>query len=642
MRATIRTVTARVDLEMFSKFFVNEREQAMSDMNNGNNNLPTDKTSMNDTSESPAKFAAEKRNAAPHHNGAPPKKKPKNVRTKDLSAEVLNVRRRIQQCCKANDLATAMEAYDEAILSTVRIEAQTFYNLLNLCDGLRDRGIHIGTPKLVKVDEKSNDPVTVRTVDAQTRQQHAFRIKKHMDEMKLPLNETAYTALVRLLSKATKVDEAEQLLSEAEAVSQCKERLRLYSALLCAYCEMGRMEPALQLWTRLANKNLVLTEKEYAALIQCAIMTGDVRIMERVLSDLAEDVLVPSRDTARLISDWFALPHATIQDDSNTDISDKDSPSPCSVELPHSDAPSMGPVQCKIPGWIASTGCKVDTDSGILTTGCLKGESLHPVALSDKNWDEMKEMNETIVMKGMLDDDKSAFQGGGKGPKRHPSKQKGGVEKRMRSWKHFQSYLEKRKRFDVVIDGANVGYYKQNFSNAPKHVDYRQIDALLQHFAAQEKSVLLVMHERHFFPRLLPTWAVSIVESWNNVLYRTPSGMNDDWFWLHAALWNGRETLVVTNDEMRDHHFQMLAPRSFLRWKERHQIHFSFEWNNGQRTVELTFPETYSRRIQRVAHRGLVVPLPKRGDEHRYLDGTHTADDDYPEEETYLCIRPRK
>jgi hypothetical protein len=96
---------------------------------------------------------------------------------------------------------------------------------------------------------------------------------------------------------------------------------------------------------------------------------------------------------------------------------------------------------------------------------------------------------------------------------------------------------------------------------------------------------------------------------------------------------------VVTNDEMRDHHFQMLAPRFFLRWKERHQVHFDFgEWKDGTRSALLKYPERYSRRIQRVAN-GLVVPLPKRGDEHRYLDGIHVAQDD-PDEETYLCIRP--
>jgi len=617
----------------------------MSDGKTQTNDGITDKINMNDTSKSPVDFVAESTDKRPHDCAdleQPTKKPKKHVRKKDVTPQVLNVRRRIQQCCKQNDLATAMEVYDEARANNVAIEAQSFYNLLNLCDGLSDRGVHIGTPKSCKIEEKTETIVVVRTVDAETRQQHAFRIKKHMDEMKLALNETAYTALVRLLSKANMVDEAERLLLEAESIQQCKPRLRLYSSLLTAYCETGQMESALKMWVRLANKNLVLTEREYAALIQCATKIGDAAIMERVLSDLAEDVLVPSRDTTRLISDWFSSPHSTIpESDGTTSETDNDRPSLHSVELPPSDAPSMGPVQLNGSGWVATSGCKVNMDTGILTTGCLEGESLRPVALSDQQWQDMKEMNETIVKNGMLDNDKSMYQGGGKGPKRHPSKQKGGVEKRLSNWKDFQDYLKKRKKFDIVIDGANVGYYKQNFANAPKHVDYRQIDALLEQFASQQKSVLLVMHERHFFPKLMPEWSVPIVESWSNVLYSTPSGMNDDWFWLHAALWSGRETLVVTNDEMRDHHFQMLAPRSFLRWKERHQIHFHFEWVEGKRVVELTYPERYSRRIQRVANDGLVVPLPKRGDEHRYLDGTHVAEDDHPDEETYLCIRPK-
>jgi hypothetical protein len=560
------------------------------------------------------------------------KKQKKHTRKKDLSPEVLEIRRSIQQCCANDDLATAMETYDQALADNATIEAQSFYNLLNLCDGLGDRGVHVGTPNKTPKVEEGGRPRKGRSVDANTRQQCALRIKERMDELKLPLNETAYTALVRLHSKAKLVSEAEQLLNEAEAVSQCKPRIRLYSSLLCVYCEMGQMVPALNVWSRVAKKDLLLTEKEYAALIQCAVRTGDATIMERILSDLAEDVLVPSCDTTRYISDWFSSPHATIiSKDDNGTISQSVLHSN-KVELPSSNAPSMGPVQCKDANWTVSHGCMVDTNTGVLTTGCLQGETLQPVSLSTETWQEMLNMNETIVLNGMLDNDKSVFQGGGKGPKRQAN-----TPKRQGSWKNFQDYLKKRGRFDVVIDGANVGYYKQNFAHAPKHVDYQQIDWLLKHF--ENKSVLLVLHERHFFPHLQPAWAIPICKSWENMTYRTPSGMNDDWFWLHAALTSGRETLVVTNDEMRDHHFQMLAPRSFLRWKERHQVHFDFgEWKDGKRATLLSYPEIYSRRIQRVAN-GLVVPLPKRGNEHRYLDGTHVAHDD-PVEETYLCIRP--
>merc|ERR1712166_1087740 len=143
----------------------------------------------------------------------------------------------------------------------------------------------------------------------------------------------------------------------------------------------------------------------------------------------------------------------------------------------------------------------------------------------------------------------------------------------------------------------------------------------------------------------------------------------------HAAL--KYKSLVVTNDEMRDHHFQMLAPKFFLRWKERHQIHFDFgnplskinmiqlmqqqqisagqqqqpqphscgnSRNWHQREIILKYPNVYSRRIQRVGSvgggGGLVVPLTMVGDENRFLDGCHVASDEESAEELYLCICP--
>lgn len=136
-------------------------------------------------------------------------------------------------------------------------------------------------------------------------------------------------------------------------------------------------------------------------------------------------------------------------------------------------------------------------------------------------------------------------------------------------------------------------------------------------------------------------WAEIIVKKWdeNGTLYRTPHGSNDDWFWMHAALWCGRGTMVLSNDLMRDHHFQMLAHRSFLRWKERHQIYFDFgSWEGKKRHVKLMYPDVYSRRIQHVGDFGLAIPLPKRGDENRFLDGFHEADETAPTEETYVCI----
>jgi len=188
---------------------------------------------------------------------------------------------------------------------------------------------------------------------------------------------------------------------------------------------------------------------------------------------------------------------------------------------------------------------------------------------------------------------------------------------------------------------------------------------------------MLFLHERHFSPRLAPDWAFALFRAWDSreespaydygrlTVYRTPAGMNDDWYWMHAALVNGEKrkdedaatsmssssVLAITNDEMRDHHFQMSAQGSFLRWKERHQVYFDFgAWNRDlrRRDVLLTYPKSYSRRIQRVdccidvdggGGEAIVIPLAKRGDEGRFTDGLHMAEEDVPEEETYVVIQ---
>jgi len=65
-----------------------------------------------------------------------------------------------------------------------------------------------------------------------------------------------------------------------------------------------------------------------------------------------------------------------------------------------------------------------------------------------------------------------------------------------------------------------------------------------------------------------------IVDRWKRAgeLFTTPAGSNDDWYWLYAAVASGDDAFLVSNDEMRDHVFQMLpSPKLFARWKERHQ-----------------------------------------------------------------------
>jgi hypothetical protein len=640
-----------------------------------------------------------------------PKKKKAGIpyKRQRLDPDVLQTRRKIQLCCKSNDLAKAWGLYKEAEAKNITIEPQTYFCLLGLCDGFGDRGLHIGTPrppanasktKVISAeadgsDKAKNGSGTERRreiwkgevkddseISVEERQKYAFEIKEQVDQKKTKMNETAYTALVRVMCKGHTLKgtlEAEEVLEQAisspqQTVTVIKPKLRLFSSLLLSWTEQRNMTKVIQLWQKIIDMNqpqLKLTEKEYCAILKCATAVGDTGVFGRVLAELAEDVLVPSRDTTRAIEDWFSSSASRTNPPAANVLEDN--------PLKSITVPTMGPVVMPAAGedstqrsWSVSRGSQIDVTTGELQDGCLKGARLEAVQLSPEDRKAMMDMNDTIVKHDGLPQDTSQYAGGGKGRKKRADQ----PLRRQKHWSAFSSWLQKttgpvrdvpnavedseKRPFDVILDAANIGYFKQNYGKAPKHVDYQQIDWIVRRFteAPENKRVLVVLHERHFSPTLMPIWARPIVDRWqqtgassNVSLYKAPAGCNDDWFWLHAGLWCGKQCMVVTNDEMRDHHFQMLSHGSFLRWKERHQIRFEFgDWedaarqekNGGRkerrRQVILQRPDVYSRRIQRLEQSfGLVVPLPKRGDENRFLDGDFVSTAD-PFEETYVCI----
>ena len=760
----------------------------------------------------------------------PPLKKKKRKSKKHISPKVLELRREIQFCCKDNDLPRALRVFRRALGGNndngggggpVRLEPQSFYNLLNLCDGSfagGDNGrVHVGTPKTSSQchddgdDEKSrsttallnvnkNDDINTTTkndnITLHQRLNHARQIHTLLTQLNIPCIEPAFTALIRLAVRVGDYELAEEYLDEAEGTQQCKVKLRMYSSLLRGYCgglseeeedvdsndndvtttaaadgsgggtsSSGGAGPtqeglikALKVWKRMYDNSggistghpryqeskqddknssttneqqqqqqqlfgegvspkISLSEYEYSALLRCATALKDVKVAERVLSDIAESVMVPGLSTMEVMLDWFRSDRCHVASTATADNNSETSTATSALDhvtLPprEGEGLSVGPITNDTGrGWNIYRDCTIDSSTGSLqlsnpeevqtTTDCRSNQieyRLKPVELTQKAWKAMREMNSSIVLEGTVEGNISVFQGGGKGKKRPRgsdvvSKLHGGSAKqgstsnnnknnsgrkkkdpnwRINHWKGFETFIGNHPPYNIVIDGANVGYYNQTYrlgSNAPRHVDYKQIDGLIRHLlelpSNERHHIILFMHERHFSQRLLPQWAYPIIKMWDGneapydrlTVYRTPQGLNDDWYWMHAALINGgREdkpsVLAITNDEMRDHHFQMTAQGYFLRWKERHQVHFDFgEWNRElkRNDVLLEYPSIYSRRIQRVDGESkgcvlagadaIVIPLPKKGDENRFVDGVHVADDGIPQEETYVVVQ---
>merc|ERR1719223_306295 len=123
-------------------------------------------------------------------------------------------------------------------------------------------------------------------------------------------------------------------------------------------------------------------------------------------------------------------------------------------------------------------------------------------------------MNESIVLEGEVKQHAkiSKFAGGKKGLKRPVTESL--LKKREEQWAKFKEFLVenvghsliehessecaadargKMEKIDIVIDGANVGYFKNVFTDSPQAVDYEQIDSVVNHFRNKKMRVLLFL-----------------------------------------------------------------------------------------------------------------------------------------------------
>jgi len=222
-----------------------------------------------------------------------------------------------------------------------------------------------------------------------------------------------------------------------------------------------------------------------------------------------------------------------------------------------------------------------------------------------------------------------------------------------RGFKLFQKWLSKQEPYDIVIDGANVGFNNQNREGG--HFQYNQIDMVVNHFRSTGQRMLLVLHpkwlredadlgvtkrKRRKFDQIskgdtldpldceeeddedgegdvvyphngttaaersaAPGTALHMVRTWKElgVLVAVPPYDCDDWYWLYAALDSkirGRDHVqVVSNDQMRDHHWRMDSARQFLQWQDRHMTRLSLQFGedtDGLVELKLYPPRPYS------------------------------------------------
>eukprot|EP00629_Pelagomonadales_sp_RCC1024_P006006 CAMPEP_0119263202 /NCGR_PEP_ID=MMETSP1329-20130426/2682_1 /TAXON_ID=114041 /ORGANISM="Genus nov. species nov., Strain RCC1024" /LENGTH=472 /DNA_ID=CAMNT_0007262901 /DNA_START=525 /DNA_END=1943 /DNA_ORIENTATION=- len=464
--------------------------------------------------------------------------------------------------------------------------------------------LDVGTdPDLVGSIARSVSIVPADLASRRLQRDAAFEVFSDMVLAGQALVEATFTMLIRVCVADSALDAAAAVLASAHR-RDLKLKLRTYSPLLRARCWHGELNKALALTFECMAAGSALGEGEHCELVVCrgrglrgdsgfeeAGGISDPRAMAP-LDAMAHDCHLPSRTAWGAVETYMSAlePAWTVRRDA--EVSPAGTCSTCGVRLrsvdliPADRALLLRQIEGLVPR----------TDLRTKTSLCADVECL--------------------------------------------------AHHRMAQWATYTQWLEDRHApYDCVIDGANVGFHHGSRGNVLSHIDFGQIDSVVRHCIDLGRRCLVVLHMRHLAEDRLPTCARPVVRSWRRakILYSCSLQNNDDWYWLYAAVWGGVGTILVSNDEMRDHHFGMLSARAFLIWKERHLTKFDLQTAGLDRRckVVLRLPPPFSARMQHTDPSGAPeswhIPAPP----HAPLDVERSGLLDAPQcdlsKVTWLC-----
>ena len=423
-----------------------------------------------------------------------------------------------------------------------------------------------------------------------------------MERHGILLGEAGTSSLIRLHMASGDAESALKLLHDLErqnAAAEQQIKRRHVLPLLEGACEAGNGPVAMHLLNILRRHDLHLQEGELLALITLCSHPGQEHHMGMVLTEMAQVVYQLSPEMASKAEGWFTAHGWQVH---RTRI-----------------APSG---QCQHCG-------------GQLL-------SVHAAASSVRR---IKLMMERLMLEDLDGKSRSHELLHNTNIFRH------GTPQGLRGahlLNKFKVWLQQHGAYDLIIDGANLGFSKANAKqkvrNAAKglKINFAVMDDVIQELRTMVQSrghrgrALVVLHAQHVRENKLTPHDKAIVERWQaeDALYITPFGMNDDWFWLYAALEASeasRHTLLLSNDAMRDHQWAInlriqlddasvhaassegggaggnevnLAWRvqehqDFLRWQERHWATYCVQRGQGGRwTARFSMPLAYSVCIQ--------------------------------------------
>ncbi|PQP95779.1 proteinaceous RNase P 1 chloroplastic/mitochondrial isoform X1 [Prunus yedoensis var. nudiflora] len=364
--------------------------------------------------------------------------------------------------------------------------------------------------------------------------QRGFEIYEKMCLDNVPMNEAALTSVARMAMSMGDGDMAFDMVKQMKSLG-INPRLRSYGPALSAFCHSGDIDKAFAVEKHMLEHGVYPEEPELEALLRVSVGVGKGDKVYYMLHKLRTSVRRVSPSTADLIMNWFHSKEAARVGKIKWD--------PRLIR----DAIENGGGGWHGQGWLGKGKWSV-LRTTIGADGLCKccGEKLATIDLDPVETENFAESVASIAIK----------------------------REKNSSFQKFQKWLDYYGPFEAVVDGANVGLFSQK-KFIPSKVN-AVVNGIRQKLPSKRWPLIVLHNRRISGGKMDERVNRALIEKWQNAdaLYATPTGSNDDWYWLYAAI--KFKCLLVTNDEMRDHIFQLLGNDFFPRWKERHQVHFSF------------------------------------------------------------------
>uniref|UniRef100_A0ACD5ZNP9 Uncharacterized protein n=2 Tax=Avena sativa TaxID=4498 RepID=A0ACD5ZNP9_AVESA len=527
--------------------------------------------------------------------------------------QVGKLRVELDMCSKKGDVMRAIDLYDYAVKEGIRMGQHHYNVLLYLCSsaalgmvqpaksgttGKPDSSLtessgysednnvcqdRVGDQDRNKIDlfhlEETASSMPISDEIKEYARTRGFEIFQKMcsEKERVPKSEAALTAVARMAMSMGNGDMAFEIVKQMKEMG-ITPRLHSYGPALTAFCNSGNVDKAFEVEAHMLESGVTPEEPELGMLLRASVVARQGDRVYYLLHKFRTTVRQVSPSTAEFLEAWFRSSTASKVGKRKWDT--------CALAkaIENNGGGWHG------LGWLGR-GKWIITRSHIDKNGvCLAcGDKLAIIDLDPKETEDFATMVAKLALK----------------------------RERNSNFENFQKWLEKHGPFEAVMDAANVGL-------SQSHLSLSKVNAVadaIQKRSLSRKWPLIVVHNRHLTGKHMKNPANhKLVEKWKqaNAIYETPTYSNDDWYWLFAAIrW---KCLMITNDEMRDHTFQLLEKDFFPKWKERHQVHFTF----GDNCVTFQMPPPYSVVIQESEKGHWHFPVTKEG----LPDG----------EQTWLCM----